>query len=357
MRPGRWFAGSRAGLAVLLALVSSAVPAHSQSEVPVPAGAGSYFGGVITLELEAPSEVFQHEQLEGLRVVMTNHGDEPFPFSFSGDFVDFVVRDSRGVDLWKYLTVSTTPLLRRTLAPGESITVGDARWDLRFRDGFPAEPGTYQVNGVLRFSPGEVAVSREDRVHETAAHDLVIREAPLPEYARTLQLELIVPAKVRVDDPTPMDLRLSNTGDERIRLRWSQTNMVPRENALDIVIFRDGVEIWRATHANNIRSSGHFTLEAGESRLMSDVFDEAGRVHRANCEQRRLSNCDDPVLSVPGEWDQRVHCGRYIRFEPCAEPIGPGVYAVRAMANVSSPFESREKATVVAAPRQLTIIE
>jgi hypothetical protein len=262
------------GAAVVAACGQLGESSGPREGTPMPA---SYFDRAITLELKAPSEVHQGERLKGLDVVMTNQGEEPFTFYYSGNLLDFEVLDGEGDVVWRYLGVSILPLGTFTLVPRESKAVSEfhwtsqGQWDLRDREGFPVGPGEYQVRGVVTLHLQDPAEDQSEERLETAPHTLTVHEAPLPDYAQAIALELTAPPEARSGEPVPIDLRITNTGDEPLVLWWSGHNQIPRSHHSDIVIFQDGKPIWRAIDAYDVRASGIVTLGPGESQAMSSI--------------------------------------------------------------------------------------
>lgn len=330
--------------AALAGLLISAAPAAGQGARSL--SGPSYLDDVISLQLVAPAEVSQGETLSGLRVVVTNLTDEPQPLEYGGGLLDFVVEDAQGNMVWSNLQIVQTWLGGSTLGARESLTLGapaerpnqvprlgvPANWDLRDRSGLPLRPGTYRLKGVVRFvgrRPRGVPGLDEFRF-ETAPRDLVIREAPLPAYAQGLEVQLTAPRSAAVGERISMDLLLTNRSDRPLTLpRWG--TMLGRQNDLDIIVFQNGREIWRAITAYNPSRGGTLTLMPGESRLMSSL-----------------------VEGMAPEWDQRAQCGRF-SFEPCPQPIEAGTYVVQGMARVASPTVSGEGTTVAAPPREMVI--
>lgn len=295
---------------------TSTPPATSTPTAPVT----SYLDGAIALELILPTEVRQGERLEGLDVVMTNVGETTRTFYYSGDLLNFEAADRSGRLVWRHLGVWVDPRLTFELEPGESKLMSEldhasqGRWHLRDREGFPVEPGTYEVHGIVTIFLDDSVVD-STRVLETPQRTLTVLPAGLPEYARSLELQLTAPAEAMAGDLIPMDLRLTNTGDRPLVFWWSGGSIYPPPNYLDVVIFKDGEAIWRATAAHAIRYQGSEPLAPTESRTLSSLFEGYGD---------------------PWTWDLHANCGES-RFERCESPVAPGIYTVRGMANVSPP--------------------
>lgn len=331
----RLAAGTASTVAAVLTFAVGAAPVHSQAPDQ---SSPSSLDGAITVDLVAPSEVRGFETLREMRVVVTNRGTEPLTMLYGGNLADFAVEDVSGGTLWRYLRVWNDVGSMRTLAPGESFVSRDGRWDLRLPNGLPVEPGTYRLKGIVTFSIETRAGRSESHVLETPAYDLIVRGAPVPEFARGLRIEVTAPEEARVGDTISMDARLTNTGEAPISFQWIG-NTFPPMHYLDVAVFRDDVEIWRGFRAQDIRTHGVVTLEAGESRLLSDM-----------------------IGGMPWMWDLRADCGRFV-FEPCEAPVAQGVYTVRAMASAVPPEAFRQPApyeparvTVATPPHELRIV-
>lgn len=309
--------------------VTETFETRPSTEPATTSASARYFDDTIALKLVADPEVRQGERLRGVDVVMTNEGKEPFTFFYSGNLLDFEVLDGAGDVIWKYLAVYLQPLGTFTLAPGESTAASElhwtsqGQWDLRESEGFPVEPGTYQVRGVLTFLLQDPAEDGSEQRLETPLHALTVHRASLPDYARVIELELIVPQEVRSGEPVTLDLRFTNFGQRPVVLWWSGHNQIPRFHHSDIVVVRGGAAVWRVVDANDVRGLGTVTLGPGESRSMSEIrFVTPGGGFKGSGE--------------PWEWDQRADCGEH-RFVPCELPVEPGIYTIRAVINVSPP--------------------
>ncbi|MEX0762464.1 MAG: hypothetical protein WD333_08550 [Dehalococcoidia bacterium] len=325
--------------------------AASQEVTPTPA---SYLDGDITVELRVPGEVSQGDRLTGLDVIITNEGIEPLKFFYSGNVLDFEVLNADGDIIWRQLGPYVEPLGTFNLLPGQSDVVSELNWasqgmwDLRDREGFPVDPGEYQVRGVVTVLLQDPADGGDTERLVTAAHTLTVQEAPLPDYAQALDVELIAPSEVRAGAPVPVDMRFTNNGDKPLALWWSGYNQAPRSHHLDIVIFRDDEPIWRVVDAHDIRSSGIVMLEPGETQTMSSIsFVTSGNGFKGEGE--------------PWEWDQRADCGEH-RFEPCETPVAPGTYTIRGVINVSPPETleqeapfTPERSAIATAPHEFVI--
>ncbi|MEX0762463.1 MAG: hypothetical protein WD333_08545 [Dehalococcoidia bacterium] len=314
----------------------------------------SHFNGAISLELRAPSKVPQDGLLNGLDVVMTNESTQPLRFFYSGDVLDFEVLDADGEVVWRHLHWAVLPKAMFTLALGESMPVsdlgfgGNAEWDLRDGEGLPVAPGEYQVRGIVEVELRDLASEGTARL-ETPAQTLTVQEAPLPDYAKALDVELIAPSEVRAGVPVPVDMRFTNNGDKTLALWWSGHGQSPRSHHSDIAIFRDGEPIWRVIDANEIKASwGIVMLAPGETQTMSSIrFVVSGDGFKGDGE--------------PWEWDQRADCGEH-RFEPCETPVAPGTYTIRGVINVSPPETleqeapfTPERSAIATEPHELVI--
>ncbi|MEX0761965.1 MAG: hypothetical protein WD333_05960 [Dehalococcoidia bacterium] len=173
-------------LAVLLTAVMIAcgtgTEAAPEQGTPMPA---SYLDGDITVELRAPGEVSQGDRITGLDVIIANESDELFTFFYSGNVLDFEVLNGDGDIIWRQLGGYDEPLGTFNLLPGQSDAVSELNWasqgmwDLRDEEGFPVEPGEYQVRGLVTVWLQEPADGGERDQLVTAAHTLTVQETPL----------------------------------------------------------------------------------------------------------------------------------------------------------------------------------
>jgi hypothetical protein len=328
--------------------------------MPAPA---SHFDGAISVALKAPAAVRQREQLTGLDVVMTNEGEEPFVFQFSGNLLDFEVLDPEGVVIWSFLGGWDLPLGNFTLKPGESQALSrmewsvQGKWGLRDRQGFPVPPGEYGIRGVARLEIPGREFGTVDPLR-TSVHTLTVEGVPLPAYAQDVELELLVPDEAKAGksipialaaEPIPIDLRVTNNGEKSLSLWWSGVNTHPRFNYLNIYAFRNGEPIWDVISVIDIDNRGMVTLEPGESRTLSSFTLEP--------EQRGFEPSNYEGTGEPWLWNQRADCGKY-PGNPCGHLVEPGVYTVRAVVTVSEdPSFSADHAAIATDTHQLVITE
>ena len=105
----------------------------------------------LRLELLAPAEVRASDPVP-ITLRLTNVSDRPADAHFLGRTIafDLVVARADGAVVWRRLAGAAIPsiLQIRTLAPGESLELGDV-WDQRTDAGARAGPGEYTVQGIL----------------------------------------------------------------------------------------------------------------------------------------------------------------------------------------------------------------
>ncbi|MDA1174021.1 MAG: hypothetical protein O2826_05825 [Chloroflexi bacterium] len=289
------------------------------------------------LQLIAPETINQGEWLEGLDVILTDTSGQLREFASGAGILDFEVTDARGNVIWQNLKVIPLPLVFRTIHPYDVLSVADmhmaapGKWDLRDPNGIPVEPGEYQLTGIVSLGGARMT---------TAAQTLTVLPAPLPDYAHSMQLELLAPPTFATGQPVPLDMRVTNTGNAPVSLLWSGGGQFPPFHYLDILIYRDDAVIWRASLAHGLRGSGDFILAPGEGRTMSSLFEGYG---------------------APWFWDQSQGCGDN-RDGACEDFVGPGTYIIRGAASVTPPWVLEQdppftlKFTTVTTPPQELII-
>ncbi|MDA0987866.1 MAG: BsuPI-related putative proteinase inhibitor [Chloroflexi bacterium] len=296
---------------------------------------------VMEVELLAPKSTAAREDVR-MRVIIKNVSGSILRLWYGADYVVFQVRDGSDNTIGPEAGAYLLWLGGMQLFPGQVRVVEQIRSLERDLEGFPLEPGEYQIKGIVKFSLQDPPHgSRSYERLETSVHTLTITEAPLPEYAKAIELELTAPSEVRAGESVPMDMRITNTSDKPVILWWSSDKVGPRPNDIEIVVFRDGEPVWRATSAHGVQYQGTITLGPGESQTMS------GMSFRAT--NGRYKSSGDPW-----EWDQRADCG---------EPVEPGTYTVRGVVNVSPPETmeqeppfTAERTTIATEPRELVII-
>lgn len=141
-------------------------------------GSGSYFGGTISVELVAPSEVVQDAPIEGFDVVLANHGDEPFQFSYGGDLMNFRIVDENSESVWRYFDgVVPSTLGAHSIRPGGILLLSSLSggWDPRLAGKLMAGPEVRGLQGVVRLSPGPPGTPYEATQLETAIQSIRVR--------------------------------------------------------------------------------------------------------------------------------------------------------------------------------------
>ena len=111
----------------------------------------------LSLKLEPMSEVRAGERV-ALTLKLKNLCDHPLEFFLGGRPAhDFVVSDSDGTEVWRWLHEADILLIleARTLNPDEVLTF-TATWDQRDKEGNVVAPGEYWVEGRLHGEPPQV---------------------------------------------------------------------------------------------------------------------------------------------------------------------------------------------------------
>lgn len=264
----------------------------------------------ISLQLIAPSQVQQYGHVDGLDILLTNSGDAAtFSHGCGGDML-FKVFDSNGNEVWHSSDWMLPCLAHTTVKHDESVSIstfsgGTVSWDLRDQNGFPVPPGDYTVQGLFH-QPATPLVTPKQR--------LTVLPAQMPAYAKQIKLDITAPAAAKAGDTIPMDLRLTNTGNEPLTYWWSGTNYAPRLNYVNIVVIKDGEPIWSTIDAHDITGEGPETLAPSEEKAVGSLFAQTWT------------------------WDLHADCsGGLSRYQRCDTPVEPGTYTVRAEVNVSPP--------------------
>ena len=132
----------------------------------------AYYGGGVTLELVPPDEVHAGGRLDGLDILLTNHGEGRTFEHGGGGVIVFEVTDANENLVWRSSDAQFDVLILTTVDRGETIALSEPRhsstvsWDLRDTEGGEIPAGEYYVKGVARLDSREL---------ETHKHKLTVR--------------------------------------------------------------------------------------------------------------------------------------------------------------------------------------